>query len=318
MIYGHTDNISQFHNLIKRQELPPVLIFYGPKGIGKSLVAKMIASRLLLGSEGGTEQLEHPDFIAVDPLLVENEESAKVDSLENRAIDGSSIANIRDLVRQLKLVPFAGGNRFVLFDHAESIGVSSFQLLLKPLEESKSTNYFCFVTSALSKLPLTIRSRSQIYNFLCLDEANLRSFVSDTLAVSETKLPDQDLLELIIDFSMGSPALLMQTLLSKEIFIEARQGLSRLFAGDLSSISYLLDYLTKSPPKELHLRLTFILMLLRKALYKSVGTKRVPHIVNLYSRLIEAEQLLFGRHLPLEQIYYPIFLDTFMNLKAER
>jgi replication-associated recombination protein RarA len=304
MIFGHRENIELFTRLWQKEQLPSVLIFAGSRGLGKSLVAHWLARLVLYGSQENdfsNLNFTHPDFLIFDPL----------------SDDNTSLSDVRLLLRSLKLAPFSAGKRFVLIDHAENISISSFQLLLKPLEESKTNTYFVIVVSSLSKIPLTIRSRAQIFNFSSLNTGDLDSFLKHIQKIEEFELPNPELVYKILDFASGSPSLLKMTLANHELFDEVRNELSHLFKGRITAISTLTSLMTKSPPSELAFRLSVVRMLIRRALYKSVTTPHARHFADFLTKIIEAESLIFDRKIPTEQVFYPLFINAFKSFKAD-
>jgi len=166
-IIGQEDAIRKIEELLRRENFPSVVLFYGPSGVGKRLTAYGVAKALNcnFNNREGTlycnrcescrkiENKIHPDLHFVDK-------------------DGSSIKieQIRDLIRDLNQVQFEGKRRIAIIDNAETMTLQSANALLKTLEEPPKNTNIILISSQPDKLPLTLRSRCYPIRFQPLPE----------------------------------------------------------------------------------------------------------------------------------------------------
>jgi len=166
-IVGHRRLIGLLERAIRSESLPPSLIFAGPDGVGKRLVALAAAQAMncltpvidaVSGQRDGCgrcsacgkiERGQHPDVKVVE---AEGNSSIKIDP-------------IREVVGQTAYRPFEGRARVVIIDRADLLGEDAQNALLKTLEEPPPRNVFVLVTSRPHLLLTTVRSRCCVLRF---------------------------------------------------------------------------------------------------------------------------------------------------------
>ncbi len=169
-IIGHKRNIAELNGLLQRKAVPSALLFTGPEGVGRQLVAKHLAASLLCekGAVSGCGECSdcsyilagtHPDLIVADC----------------RDSESWSTQGVRALLSRLALRPFGARARVVIFDQVEELQIQALNVLLKTLEEPRPDNYFILLSSNISKLPTTVVSRCQrwLFNSFTLSEFKL-------------------------------------------------------------------------------------------------------------------------------------------------
>lgn len=178
-IIGQKHVVRSLKELIKdKTKFPHGFIFEGNSGCGKTSISRIIAREL--------KCLDH-NIIEVD------------------AGKYTGVDTTRELINNLNYTNF-GNNplKFVIMDEAHKLSSSSFDALLKILEEPPPHVYFCFCTTEGSKIPPAIKTRCHLYNLkpVLSDEIfNLLKFVRD----KENLELDDGCLSLIADESEGSP-----------------------------------------------------------------------------------------------------------------
>ncbi|MBX7143581.1 MAG: AAA family ATPase [Oligoflexia bacterium] len=171
-ILGHERQREALTRLAQSGKLAPTLLFCGMPGIGKSLVARELAQRLLCRKSSGAlcgecegcrlvASNSHPDFYYFDDA---NSESGDVDG-------------IRKLLHSLTLRPYYSGNRVVILDNSEALNPQSVNVLLKSLEEPRPSTYFILITTNRTLLLPTLVSRCQAYYFDTLSEKDVRTLL---------------------------------------------------------------------------------------------------------------------------------------------
>jgi DNA polymerase-3 subunit gamma/tau len=146
-------------NSLEKGQIAHAYLFSGPRGCGKTSAARILA-RALRCEKGTASQP-----CGVCPQCVEVLRGASMDVLE---IDGASNTGVND-VRQIKeevlFPPTTGRYKVYIIDEVHMLSNSAFNALLKTIEEPPPNVVFIFATTELQKVPATIRSRCQQFNF---------------------------------------------------------------------------------------------------------------------------------------------------------
>ena len=178
---GNRKIIERLRTKLREGRFPHGLIFSGPEGVGKHTAALMIAKALnCLNATPGDfcdecaacrkiESGTHPDVITI--------------SVEDEATQ-IKIAQVRQLLNMLGLQPLEGRNKVFIIDPADLLNAEAANALLKGLEEPPENSFFILVTVNVHELLITVRSRSQVYNFTPLTLTDIRQHgVTDELTV---------------------------------------------------------------------------------------------------------------------------------------
>ena len=158
-IVGQETVTTTLCNAIRQERVPQSFLFSGPRGVGKTSTARILAKALNC-KEGPTEK---PCGKCIS--CKEIEQGNSMDVLE---IDGASnrgIEEIRTLRENVKFKPSAGRHKIYIIDEVHSLTGDAFNALLKTLEEPPSHVKFIFATTEAHKVPLTILSRCQRFQF---------------------------------------------------------------------------------------------------------------------------------------------------------
>jgi DNA polymerase-3 subunit delta' len=168
-VIGHRRLIGLLARSIREQSLPPSLIFAGPDGVGKRLVALAAAQALncLANTRSDGDQAAcgvcsactriargvHPDVMLIEPG---DNGSIKIDQ-------------VREIVERVAYRPFEGRRRVVIINEADTLVPQAQNALLKTLEEPPSGSVFMLLTSKPDSLLATVRSRCPRLRFRPLD-----------------------------------------------------------------------------------------------------------------------------------------------------
>jgi len=146
-------------NAISFERIGHAYLFSGPRGVGKTTVARILAKAL------NCEKGPAPTPCNACTLCHEITEDRSLDVLE---IDGASnrkIEHIRDLRANVKYSPASGKYKVIIIDEVHQLTPEAFNALLKTLEEPPAHVIFIFATTEPQKIPLTIQSRCQRFDF---------------------------------------------------------------------------------------------------------------------------------------------------------
>jgi DNA polymerase-3 subunit gamma/tau len=146
-------------NALKQNKVAHAYLFSGPRGTGKTTAAKVLAKALNCTDRDGAEPcnkciscLEIDQGLAMDVL--------EIDAASNRGID-----EIRDLREKVKLASSGGKYKVYIIDEVHMLTPEAFNALLKTLEEPPTNVVFVLATTEAHKVPLTILSRVQRFEF---------------------------------------------------------------------------------------------------------------------------------------------------------
>ena len=198
-----TDIVGQDHvtktlvNAFKKNRVAQGYIFTGPRGVGKTTTARILS--MALNAAGGPRF----DF---DPDTVIAKEISQGRSLDVLEIDGASnrgIEEIRNLREQIKFAPMVGEYKIIIIDEVHMLTNPAFNALLRTLEEPPPHGKFIFCTTDIHKVPATIISRCQRFDFNRMATETIINRISFILD-SEGIKTDHDSLHIIARKADGS------------------------------------------------------------------------------------------------------------------
>ena len=158
-IIGQESLVKTLVNAFAQDRIAQGYIFTGPRGVGKTTTARVMA--MALNAENGPKS----NFDPKSNVSIEIAEGRSIDVLE---IDGASnrgIEEIRGLREQIKFAPMGGAFKIIIIDEVHMLTNQAFNALLRTLEEPPSHIKFIFATTDIHKVPATIISRCQRFDF---------------------------------------------------------------------------------------------------------------------------------------------------------
>ncbi len=158
-VVGQAHITRTLQNAITTKRLAHAFLFSGPRGVGKTTTARILAKALNC-AQGPT-----PTPCGVCDSCIETTAGTSVDVIE---IDGASnrgIEHIRELRESVKYAPTRGKYKVYVIDEVHMLTNEAFNALLKTLEEPPPNVLFIFATTEPQKIPATIHSRCQRYGF---------------------------------------------------------------------------------------------------------------------------------------------------------
>ena len=185
-IVGQDHVTKTLINAFKLERVAQGYMFTGPRGVGKTTTARILSRAL--NADGGPKY----DFDPSTNLSLEIAEGRALDVLE---IDGASnrgIEEIRNLREQIKFAPMVGNYKVIIIDEVHMLTNPAFNALLRTLEEPPEHGKFIFCTTDIHKVPATIISRCQRFDF--------NRIATDTIISRLTFILDQE----SIDFDADS------------------------------------------------------------------------------------------------------------------
>jgi DNA polymerase III subunit gamma/tau len=182
------DHIKQtLINAIKFDRLSHAYIFSGPRGTGKTSVARILAKAL--NCQKGKS--ETPCLAC--PLCQKIARSNAVDVIEIDAASNTGVDNIRELNDRVNYMPVECRYKVYIIDEAHMLSAGAFNALLKTMEEPPANTVFILATTEPQKIPATIHSRCQRLNFRRLTLQELIQNLKQIAAKEQIKISDKGL-----------------------------------------------------------------------------------------------------------------------------
>jgi len=146
-------------NAIRSERIGHAYLFSGPRGVGKTTVARILAKAL------NCEKGPTPTPCNTCTLCREITEDRSLDVLEIDGASNTHVADIQELRGSVKYAPAHGRYKIYIIDEIHMLSKHAFNALLKTLEEPPAQVIFIFATTEPQKIPLTIQSRCQRFDF---------------------------------------------------------------------------------------------------------------------------------------------------------
>jgi DNA polymerase III subunit gamma/tau len=159
-------------------------LFFGSRGTGKTSTARILAKALNC-AEGTT-----PSPCGVCESCRAIESGSDVDVLEIDAASNNGVDQVRELRERVAFRPMRGRYRITILDEVHMLSGGAFNALLKTLEEPPSHAKFVFATTAPEKVPDTIRSRCQVYEFRPIGEEAIARRLRQVCEAEATTVPE--------------------------------------------------------------------------------------------------------------------------------
>ena len=163
-VIGQNHVTTTLKNAIKNNKVAQSLLFCGPRGVGKTTCARILANEI-------------NGFNINDPL----DSSNNLNIYELDAASNNSVDDIRSLIDQVRYVPQAGKYKVYIIDEVHMLSNAAFNAFLKTLEEPPSYAIFILATTEKNKVIPTILSRCQIYDFNRIEISDIKSKLIDIL-----------------------------------------------------------------------------------------------------------------------------------------
>lgn len=227
------DEVPIIKQVVKDTEsLPPLLLFCGPSGVGKTTAARVVASYLnCRNASGGEPCAECPDCLSV-------REGNHIGVYELDAASNGTADKLRDLVVKSHLS--SDGVKTFILDEAQAISAQGWNVLLKVLEEPPPNCIFLLLTSEPRKVPSKIRTRALKFVFRPVKPKVVRWYVEQLCKHVKIDISDDDL-NIITELSEGS---IREALMLLEQSQASDKTARELFCDKDRSLDYLTTLVT--------------------------------------------------------------------------
>ena len=196
-VVGQQHITGTLKNAIKNNQLAQAFLFCGPRGVGKTTCARILAKTI--NCTNPTAEMEACGTCD-NCLSFQNGHSFNVHELD--AASNNSVDDIRSLIEQVRIPPQAGKYKIYIIDEVHMLSQSAFNAFLKTLEEPPSYAIFILATTEKHKILPTILSRCQIFDFNRIQVEDIASHLA-TIAQRENIAFELDGLHIIAQKADG-------------------------------------------------------------------------------------------------------------------
>ena len=175
-------------NAIKSRRVAHAILFTGPRGTGKTSVARILAKAMNC-KEGPT-----PMPCNTCRSCREITSGNAVDVFEIDGASNNGVEQIRSLRENINYMPAHSPNKIYIIDEVHMLSISAFNALLKTLEEPPSHVMFIFATTEPHKIPVTILSRCQRHDFKLIDIESISNHMKDLCSKEHIDITEESLM----------------------------------------------------------------------------------------------------------------------------
>ena len=255
-VAGQQHIVKTLKNALATGKIAHAYLFAGPRGTGKTTMAKLLAKALNCEHGIGCQCNECKNCVAIN-------EGSHPDVLELDAASNNGVDEIRELIDKVKYGTILGRYKVYIIDEVHMLSAGAFNALLKTLEEPPEHVIFILATTEPHKILPTILSRCQRYDFSKVSEGDIRSRIKVILE-KEQIIYNEEAINLVISLADGG----MRDALSILDQILA-------YSGNQLNVQDILDIFSLESTEE------------KIALIKSITSGNTPDVLRRLKRYIE-------------------------------
>lgn len=177
-------------NAVANNRVSHAYLFIGPRGVGKTTLARIFARAINCPNRHGSEPCNECD------VCRSFFDATSLDLLEIDAASHTGVDNIRELIDHLQFAPTKATYKVIIVDEVHMLSKGAFNALLKTLEEPPKHAVFILATTEVHKVPATIISRTQRFDFKKVSVADLSKLLKFVSEDNKVKISDGALFEI--------------------------------------------------------------------------------------------------------------------------
>ncbi|GAC1574691.1 MAG: DNA polymerase III subunit gamma/tau [Candidatus Doudnabacteria bacterium] len=237
-VIGQENIKTTLQKAIAGQSFAHAYLFTGTRGTGKTSLARIFARAINCSNQKDGEPCN--ECALCKQFLGNN----SLDLIEIDAASNTGVENIREIIEHLKFSPTQAAYKVFIIDEVHMLSKGAFNALLKTLEEPPKHAVFILATTEIHKVPATIISRTQRFDFKKIDHDKLLAHLQSISVKEKIKIDDASL-ELILNSSEGSVRDALSILDKLSVFdnIDISQAEKLLGLTNILAIQKFLDFL---------------------------------------------------------------------------
>ncbi|HKM34638.1 MAG TPA: DNA polymerase III subunit gamma/tau [Lachnospiraceae bacterium] len=186
-VKGQDHIVTTLKNQIRANRIGHAYLFTGTRGTGKTTIAKIFARSV--NCVNPVEGSPCGECAACKTIA----SGASMDVIEIDAASNNGVDNIREIVEEVSYSPAEGKYKVYIIDEVHMLSIGAFNALLKTLEEPPSYVIFILATTEVNKIPITILSRCQRYDFKRISIDTIANRMRDLMDTEKVEIEDKAL-----------------------------------------------------------------------------------------------------------------------------
>lgn len=192
-VCGQEVVVTTLKNSIKYDKLSHAYLFIGPRGTGKTSIAKIFAKTINCET--------HEDGISCEKCEIckMSNNNENVDIIELDAASNNGVDQVREIKNRINLMPTFSKYKVYIIDEVHMLTTEAFNALLKTLEEPPKHIIFILATTDVQKVPLTIISRCQCFEFKSISDILMTERIKNICKKEKIKIEEDAIKQICID-----------------------------------------------------------------------------------------------------------------------
>jgi DNA polymerase-3 subunit gamma/tau len=199
-VVGQEEIVRALTNAVAQDRLAHAYLFSGPRGVGKTTTARLLAAAINCSSSDRPTATPCGACAACTEIL----EGRSIDALEIDGATHGKVDQARDLIEVVAFAPVRDRRKVFIIDEVHAISAAAFQALLKTLEEPPAHAVFILATTERHKIPATILSRCQRFDFRRLTDEEVAERLAEIAKREGLPIPGAAALSALAAAATGS------------------------------------------------------------------------------------------------------------------